>query len=309
MCYQTNLTDSQWEIIAEILEDGRKRQHSLQVIVNAIFYVTKTGVQWRNLPTDFPKWQLVYYYFRKWSRGGLISEIHQILYEKVRIKENRELSPSLGLLDSQSVKSASVTGEKGLDANKKINGRKRFVVTDTLGWIIGLMVVAASVQEREGAEKLFALMDGKYPRLKKVLADQGFNGEEFTATRIGKTFGFLLEIVKKVLGVGGFQVLPRRWVVERTFGWLMFNRRLVKDYEVKIEHSEAFIEMAMIRLEAVLKLIKVVICEALNESWQSESSFRSFSDSVHNLLIIFDDYLTKRKFAPLSTFLAKPQTL
>ncbi len=247
MCYETNLTDSQWEIIAEILEDGRKRQHSLQVIVNAMFYVTKTGVQWRNLPKDFPKWQLVYYYFRKWSQAGLISKIHQMLYEKVRIKENREVSPSLGLIDWQSVKTASVTEAKGLDANKKINGRKRFVVTDTLGWIIGLMVVAASVQERDGAEKLFALMDGKYPRLEKVLADQGFNGEEFT-NRMRKTFGFVLEIVKKVLGVSGFQVLPKRWVVERTFGWLMFNRRLVKDYEVKTEHSEAFIQMAMIRL-------------------------------------------------------------
>lgn len=247
MYYETNLTDSQWEIIAEILEDGRKRQHSLQVIVNAIFYVTKTGVQWRNLPKDFPKWELVYYYFRKWSQTGLIGKIHQILYEKVRIKQKREVSPSLGLLDSQSVKTASVTEEKGLDANKKINGRKRFVVTDTLGWIIGLMVVAASVQERDGAEKLFALMEGKYPRLEKVLADQGFNGEEFTK-RIRQTFGFVLEIVKKVLGVSGFQVLPKRWVVERTFGWLMFNRRLVKDYEVKTEHSEAFIQMAMIRL-------------------------------------------------------------
>ena len=199
------------------MEDGRKRKYSLKTIVNAIFYVTKTGVQWRNLPLDFPAWQLVYYYFRKWSKDGLISKIHQLLYEKVRIKEKREISPSLGLLDSQSVKTASLTTAKGLDANKKINGRKRFVVTDTVGWIIGLMVVAANVQKREGAEKLFVLMNGKYPRLEKVLADQGFDGEEFTA-RIAKTFGFILEIVKKVLGVSGFQVLPKQWVVERTFG-------------------------------------------------------------------------------------------
>jgi len=247
MSYATDITDSQWEIIAEISDVGRKRQSSLQVIVNAIFYITKTGIQWRNLPNDFPKWQLVYYYFRKWSKIGLISQIHQILHEKARIKENREISPSLGLLDSQSVKSASLTVGKGLDANKKINGRKRFIVTDTMGWIMGLMVVGASVQEREGAEKLFALMSEKYPRLKKVLADQGYDDEEFT-TRIGKTFGFVLEIVKRVLGISGFQVLPKRWVVERTFGWLMFHRRLVKDYEEKTEHSESFIQMAMIRL-------------------------------------------------------------
>ncbi len=112
MCYETNLTDSQWEIIAEILEDGRKRQHSLQVIVNAIFYVIKTGVQWRNLPTNFPKWQLVYYYFRKWSQAGLIGKIHQILHEKVRIKENRQVSQSLGLLDSQRVKTDYIPKSK-----------------------------------------------------------------------------------------------------------------------------------------------------------------------------------------------------
>ncbi|MGI8467408.1 MAG: IS5 family transposase [Pyrinomonadaceae bacterium] len=247
MCYETDLTDSQWEIIAEVLEDGRKRQHSLQTIVNAIFYVTKTGVQWRNLPRDFPKWQLVYYYFRKWSNSGLIGKLHRILHQRVRVKQGREVSPSLGLLDSQSVKTVSLTEVKGVDANKKINGRKRFVVTDTLGWIMGLMVVAASVQERDGAEKLFVLMNGKYPRLEKVVADQGFSGEDYTA-RIGELFGFVLEIVKKVLGVSGFQVLPKRWIVERTFGWLMFNRRLVKDYKEKTEHSEAFIQMAMIRL-------------------------------------------------------------
>lgn len=109
MSHETDLTDSQWEIIAEILEDGRKRQHSLQVVVSAIFYVTKTGVQWRNLPKDFPKWQLIYYYFRKWSKGSLTGKIHQFLDEKVSIKEKREVSPSLGLIDSQSVRTASVT--------------------------------------------------------------------------------------------------------------------------------------------------------------------------------------------------------
>lgn len=247
MSYNTDLTDSQWQIITSVIEDKRKRLHSLRQIVNAIFYVAKTGCQWRLLPREFPKWQLVYYYFRKWSKSGLINKLHQLLYEKVRVQAGRSVSPSLGLLDSQSIKTASLTQVKGLDANKKINGRKRFIVTDTLGWIIGLMVVAASVQEREGAEKLFILMKGEYPRLEKVLADQGFNGAEFTV-RIKSTFGFMLEIVKKVLGVSGFQVLPKRWVVERTFGWLMFNRRLVKDYEEKTEHSEAFIQMAMIRL-------------------------------------------------------------
>ena len=247
MSYETDLTDSQWKIITPCLDDQRKRKNSLRQIMNAIFYIAKTGCQWRYLPNNFPKWQLVYYYFRKWEQTKIIEQIHELLYQRVRVKAGREKTPSLGLLDSQSVKTASLTDLKGLDANKKINGRKRFIVTDTMGWLIGLMVVAASVQEREGAEKIFVLMKEKYPRLEKVLADQGFAGEEFTA-RIKNTFGFVLEIVKKVLGVGGFQVLPKRWVVERTFGWLMFNRRLVKDYEEKVEHSEAFIQMVMIRL-------------------------------------------------------------
>ncbi len=167
MSYETDLTDSRWQIIAEILEDGRKRQHSLQVIVNAIFYVTKTGVQWRNLPRDFPKWQLVYYYFRKWSKQGLIDQIHQILYEKVRIKQKRKVSPSLGLLDSQSVKTASLTDEKGLDANKKINGRKRFIARRYVGldnWFDGGGGFGSGAR-RSGA--IIYLDDGQISALRK----------------------------------------------------------------------------------------------------------------------------------------------
>ncbi|MGI9035075.1 MAG: IS5 family transposase, partial [Pyrinomonadaceae bacterium] len=194
-----------------------------------------------------PKWQLVYYYFRKFETSGLIEIIHDELREKVRVKKGKEKSPSLGLVDSQSVKTASVTMEKGLDGNKKVTGRKRFIVTDTLGLIIGILIVAANVGERAGAESLFYEVRGKYPRLQKVLADQGFDGVEYIR-RIENLFGFIFEIVNKVLGVGGFQVLPKRWIVERTFGWLIWNRRLVKDYEEKVEVSRAFIHLAMIRL-------------------------------------------------------------
>lgn len=247
MSYQTDLTDSRWKIIAELIEDGRKRQHSLRVITNAILYITKTGCQWRYLPRDFPNWQLVYYYFRKWTKEGLIENIHQILFAKVRIKKGRQVSPSLGIVDSRSVKTASVTQAKGLDANKKIAGRKHFIVTDTLGLIMGIWIVAASCGERAGAENLCEQMRGKYPRLTKVLGDQGFTGAEFIAS-IQTRFGLIFEVVKKVLGVGGFQVLPKRWIVERTFGWLVYHRRLVKDYEEKTEHSQSFVQMAMIRL-------------------------------------------------------------
>jgi putative transposase len=247
MSYETNLTDARWAIIAEFIEDGRKRKHSLRTIVDAVLYVVKTGCQWRYLPKDFPKWQLVYYYFRKFETIGLIEIIHDTLRDQVRVKKGKEKSPSLGLIDSQSVKTASVTTEKGVDGNKKVNGRKRFILTDTLGLMMGILIVAANVGERSGAETLFNETRGKYPRLEKVLADQGFNGVEYIA-KIENLFGFIFEIVNKVLGVGGFQVQPKRWIVERTFGWLIWNRRLVKDYEEKTEVSKAFIQLAMIRI-------------------------------------------------------------
>ena len=247
MSYETNLTDARWKIIAEFIEDGRKRKNSLRTIIDALLYVVKTGCQWRYLPKDFPKWQLVYYYFRKFEATGLIETLHDIVREKVRVKKGKEVSPSLGLVDSQSVKTASVTVEKGIDGNKKVNGRKRFIVTDTLGLLMEVLIVAANVGERAGAEKLFHQMDDKYPRLKKVLADQGFDGKKYVRS-IELLFGFVFEIVNKVLGVGGFQVQPKRWIVERTFGWLIWNRRLVKDYEENTEVSKAMIHLAMIRI-------------------------------------------------------------
>jgi len=247
MSYETNLTDARWEIVAEFIEDGRKRKNSLRNIVNALLYVVKTGCQWRYLPKEFPKWQLVYYYFRKFETTGLIEIIHDTLRDRVRVKKGKEISPSLGLVDSQSVKTASVTKEKGIDGNKKVAGRKRFILTDTLGLMMGILIVAANVGERAGAETLFDQTAGKYPRLQKVLADQGFDGEKYVES-IERIFGFAFEIVNKVLGVGGFQVQPKRWIVERTFGWLVWNRRLVKDYEENTEVSKAFIQLAMIRL-------------------------------------------------------------
>ena len=247
MSYETNLTDARWKIIAEFIEDGRKRRYGLRTIVDALLYVVKTGCQWRYLPLDFPKWQLVYYYFRKFESPGLIEIIHDAVRARVRVKKGRQISPSLGLVDSQSVKTASVTTEKGIDGNKKVNGRKRFILTDTLGLMPGIPIVAANVGERAGAENLFHQIRGKYPRLQKVLADQGFDGAKYVAG-IELLFGLVVEIVNKVLGVGGFQVQPKRWIVERTFGWLIWNRRLVKDYEEKTEVSKAFIQLAMIRI-------------------------------------------------------------
>ena len=255
MKYDSDLTDSQWEVIAKIFDDkdiSRKRKHLLKEIVDAILYLSKSGTQWRLLPNDFSKWQLVYYYFRTWSAKGLVQRIHDTIRELLRLKRGRQASPSLGILDSQSVKTASMTKKKGIDANKKVSGRKRFIVTDVLGLLMAVVLTSANTGEREGAKLAFKELQGKFPRLTKILADQGFDGKEFFAFVLS-SFGWVLEVVAKVAGIGGFQVIPKRWIVERTFGWFGYQRRLAKDYEEKEEHSVAFIQWSMIRL-MVIKL-------------------------------------------------------
>ena len=248
--YLTDLTDSQWQNIKNQLDAKiwqRKRKYPVRVIINAILYVTKTGIQWRMLPNDLPDWELVYYYFRKWSQDGTVEKIHHGLLVRTRTALGRQASPSLGLLDSQSVKSMSVTDCKGFDGNKKLTGRKRFILTDTLGFVLALVVTAANVGERAGAKLVLAKLGNRFGRLTKILADQGFDGSDFLA-EVRHVFHLLVEIVCQVLGVKGFQVLPKRWIVERTFGWLAFHRRLTKDYEVTIAHSQAFIYWAMIKI-------------------------------------------------------------
>ena len=244
--YSTDLTDVQAKIIENIINDKRKRKQSLKTIVNALLYITKTGCQWRMLPSDFPKWQLVYYYFRKWTTEGLIEEFHDNLRNLIRINKGKEESPSLGLIDSQTVKTRSSSTFKGYDGNKKINGRKRHIITDTMGFIIAIIIHSADIQDRDGAKDTIEELRYKFPRLVKILADQGYTGE--LGNWVFKTFNYTLEIVKKVAGIGGFNVLPKRWIVERTFGWLGFQRRLVNDYECNEICSKSFVHLAMIRI-------------------------------------------------------------
>lgn len=243
--YPTDLTDSQWAKI-EKLFDTRKRKHSLKEILNALFYITKSGIQWRMLPREYPKWQLVYYYFRKWTSGGLIEEMHELLHAVCRKQAGRDASPGLGLIDSQSVKTSSMTEDKGYDGGKKIQGRKRHIVTDTMGLIMAVVIHGADIQDRAGAKLVLEALRFKYPRLKKILADGGYTGE--LAKWVLQLAGWTLECVSKVAGISKFSVIPKRWIVERTFGWFNFNRRLSKDYELNMECSTAFIHIAMCRI-------------------------------------------------------------
>ena len=243
--YPGDLTDSQWAKV-EKLFDNRKRKHSPCEILNALFYITKSGIQWRMLPKEYPEWQLVYCYFRKWTEEGLIEEMHELLYVQCRKEAGRHESHSLGLIDSQSVKTSSMTQQKGYDGGKKIQGRKRHTVTDTMGFIMAVVVHCADIQDRVGARLVLEQLRFKYPRLKKIPADGGYTGE--LALWVLNFAGWTLECVSKVAGICGFNVIPKRWVVERTFGWFNFNRRLAKDYEQNISCSTAFIYLTMCRI-------------------------------------------------------------
>lgn len=252
--YPSDLTDGEWEAIEPELpppsKDGRNEAHPRREIVNGILYVTREGCSWRALPSDFPPWQTVYGFFRRWRKNGTTVKIHDALRRKVRILEGRDPEPSAAVIDSQSVKGANTVGKdsRGYDAGKKINGRKRFVAVDIIGMLLVVLVRAASVQDRDGARPLLVRLFFGFPRIRHVFADQGFAGKLVEwAKRVLKT---TLEIVRRDADQKGFKVLPKRWVVERTLGWLMTSRRLCRDYERRPENSESFAYWTMIRIMA-----------------------------------------------------------
>lgn len=253
--YPGDLTEAQAELFLPLIppakEGGRPRSVDILSVINAIFYVLCTGCPWRWLPHDYPPPGTVYDYFRKWKKDGTWVKIHDRLRDWVRTVEGRHPDASAAILDSQSVKTATmINQEVGYDAGKQIKGRKRFTLVDTFGLLIAVKVVAASIQEREGAKQLLTQVKEeslKYPRLIRIFVDGGFSGESFMRF-VMDTFGLILETVLRSDKAKGFEVLPKRWVVERTFGWFNYWRRLSKDYEVLPETSEAFIYIGMIRL-------------------------------------------------------------
>jgi len=245
--YSTNVTDSQWSLVKDLISNKRKRKHSHRDVVNAIFYLLKTGCQWRMIPHCFPPWESVYYYFSKWKNDGTIEALHETLRDKVRCKAGKKASPSLALIDSQSIKTTRSGGIcRGIDGNKKIKGRKRHIITDTLGLLLAVVVHAANEHDSKAAFDVIALLKGRFARLVKIIADGGYRGELIELTK--KAFGWILEIVLRTDDTSKFQVLPRRWVVERTFSWFESYRRLSKDFEYQTNTSETMIQLAMIRL-------------------------------------------------------------
>jgi putative transposase len=250
--YPSDLTDAQFARIEPLLPSakpgGRPRTVNRHDVVNGILYVNRTGCQWRALPKDYPPWSTVYDFFRKWRNDGIWQQLNDTLREKVRQKAGRQRTPKSAYLDSQSAKAASAGGESGYDPGKKIVGRKRHILVDSLGLLLMVVVTGAGWQDAAAAEDVLTLLPlGLLPRLRVIWADSAYAREQLFAW--AAAWGqYELKVVRRPDGAKGWIHLPKRWVVERTFGWLVRCRRHSRDYEGKTESSEAMVYVTMISL-------------------------------------------------------------
>lgn len=250
--YPSDLSDARWALIEPTLTAWRAarrgpgvaaRVHDLREIVNAILYVCRTGIAWAYLPHDFPPYQTVYDYYAKWDVDGTTETLHDLLRQQVRVTKGRAATPTAAIIDSQSVKTSCNVGEssQGIDAGKKIKGRKRHIATDVLGLLLVVIVTAASVQDSAGGKQVLDHLAADHPSVSKTWVDGGYNT---TVISHGAQRDIEVEVVKRT-AAKGFHVLPRRWIVERTWGWLMQHRRLVRDYEALPRRSRAMVLWAM----------------------------------------------------------------
>jgi putative transposase len=241
------LTDAQWQRIEKYLtETRRSRKHSLRSIMDGLFYVLKTGCQWRMLPANFPKWELVYYYFSKWRDSDLFVYLNDMLREHIRTKENRNAQCSVVIIDSQSVKTTRKGGFRGFDGNKRINGRKRHVIVDTMGNMVSNLVHTANIHDSKAAGLVIRNLRENIQGIKLIYADCGYRGE--LGEKVRKAFGYTLKISPKIKDDTNGKISPKRWIVERTFSWLENFRRLSKDFEFLLESSQAMLYLASIKL-------------------------------------------------------------
>ena len=250
--YDTSLTDEQWALLEPMLPQPKKRGRpptDRRRVIDAICYILKGGVPWRLLPSDFPPCKTVFHIFRRWMLDRTWPALNDRLRALARAQEEKRSRPTAAVLDSQSVKSDGHGGKVGYDAAKRIKGRKRHLLVDTLGLLLGVAVTPASAPERDGAKELLGRTLGCFTWLRRLWVDGGYTGDSFTQWVKELRPKLEVEVVKRSDDAAGFKVLPRRWVVERTFGWLMRQRRLVRDYERTETSAEAWIFIAMIRLQ------------------------------------------------------------